>query len=178
VTPCPATLSEAIDTVRRAEVTTRPELTHTRWGVAQELGEPLGPATGRTPPADAPLSPAGHRPGPALAQGLPTPSTTRTPAPHPNTSDAGAPARNAPACNPSQTSSPWSKSTGTASSPGTKTTSATPLLEGINSLIQAAKTRAQGYRNTTKMITIVYLTAAKLQLPTLTHPTPAYMSSR
>ncbi|MGH3962845.1 MAG: hypothetical protein ACRDRY_06255 [Pseudonocardiaceae bacterium] len=30
----------------------------------------------------------------------------------------------------------------------------------------------------TKMITIVYLTAAKLQLPTLTRPTPAYMSSR
>jgi hypothetical protein len=28
------------------------------------------------------------------------------------------------------------------------------------------------------MITIVYLTAAKLQLPTLTSPTPAYMTSR
>jgi transposase len=52
------------------------------------------------------------------------------------------------------------------------------LLEGINSLVQAAKARARGYRNKTKMITIVYLTAAKLQLPTLTHPTPAYMSSR
>jgi transposase len=52
------------------------------------------------------------------------------------------------------------------------------LLEGINSLIQAAKARARGYRNKTKMITIIYLTAAKLQLPTLTHPTPAYMSSR
>ncbi len=52
------------------------------------------------------------------------------------------------------------------------------LLEGINSLIQAAKTRARGYRNKTKMITIVYHTAAKLQLPTLTNPTPAYMTSR
>jgi transposase len=52
------------------------------------------------------------------------------------------------------------------------------LLEGINSLVQAAKARARGYRNKTKMITIVYLTAAKLQLPTLTHPTPTYMSSR
>jgi hypothetical protein len=52
------------------------------------------------------------------------------------------------------------------------------LLEGINSLAQAAKARAQGYRNKTKMITIVYLTAAKLQLPTLTNPTPAYMLSR
>jgi transposase len=52
------------------------------------------------------------------------------------------------------------------------------LLEGINSLVQAAKARARGYRNKTKMITIVYLTAAKLPLPTLTHPTPAYMTSR
>ena len=51
------------------------------------------------------------------------------------------------------------------------------LLEGINSLVQAAKARARGYRSKTKMITIVYLTAAKLQLPTLTHPTPAYMAS-
>jgi transposase len=52
------------------------------------------------------------------------------------------------------------------------------LLEGINSLVQAAKARARGYRSKTKMITIVYLTAAKLQLPTLTNPTPAYMTSR
>jgi transposase len=52
------------------------------------------------------------------------------------------------------------------------------LLEGINSLVQAAKARARGYRNKNKMITIVYLTAAKLPLPTLTNPTPAYMSSR
>jgi transposase len=52
------------------------------------------------------------------------------------------------------------------------------LLEGINSLVQAAKTRARGYRNKTKMITIVYLTAAQLPLPSLTNPTPAYMSSR
>ncbi len=51
------------------------------------------------------------------------------------------------------------------------------LLEGINSLVQAAKARARGYRSKTKMIAIVYLTAAKLQLPTLTHPTPAYMTS-
>ncbi|MGH3717387.1 MAG: ISL3 family transposase [Pseudonocardiaceae bacterium] len=52
------------------------------------------------------------------------------------------------------------------------------LLEGINSLVQAAEARARGYRSKTKMITIVYLTATELQLPTLTHPTPAYMSSR
>jgi hypothetical protein len=52
------------------------------------------------------------------------------------------------------------------------------LLEGINSLVQAAKARARGYRNKTKMITIGYLTAAKLPLPTLTNPTHAYMTSR
>ena len=52
------------------------------------------------------------------------------------------------------------------------------LLEGINSLVQAAKARARGYRSKTKMITIIYLIAAKLQLPSLTNPTPAYMTSR
>jgi transposase len=51
------------------------------------------------------------------------------------------------------------------------------LLEGINSLVQAAKARARGYRNKNKMITIIYLTAAKLPLPTLTNPRPAYMPS-
>jgi hypothetical protein len=33
-----ATLSEAIDTVRRQELTTRPELTHTRWRYAAVAG--------------------------------------------------------------------------------------------------------------------------------------------
>ncbi|MGH3686463.1 MAG: ISL3 family transposase [Pseudonocardiaceae bacterium] len=46
------------------------------------------------------------------------------------------------------------------------------LLEGINSLIQAAKTRARGYRNKNKMITIVYLTAAKLHPPPSPTPHP------
>jgi transposase len=40
------------------------------------------------------------------------------------------------------------------------------LLEGTNSLIQAAKARACGYRNKQKMITIIYLIAGKLPLPT------------
>jgi hypothetical protein len=39
--------------------------------------------------------------------------------------------------------------------------------------VQAAKARALGYRNKNKMITIVYLTAAQLPLPSLTSPTPA-----
>ncbi|MGH4016426.1 MAG: transposase [Pseudonocardiaceae bacterium] len=47
------------------------------------------------------------------------------------------------------------------------------LLEGTNSLIQAAKARARGYRSKDKMITIAYLIAGKLPLPTVTTPTPA-----
>jgi len=39
------------------------------------------------------------------------------------------------------------------------------LLEGTNSLVQAAKRRARGYRSKTKMITIIYLIAGKLPLP-------------
>jgi transposase len=39
------------------------------------------------------------------------------------------------------------------------------LLEGTNSLVQAAKRRARGYRSKAKMITIVYLIAGKLPLP-------------
>jgi transposase len=44
------------------------------------------------------------------------------------------------------------------------------LLEGTNSLIQAAKARARGYRNKNKMISIAYLIAGKLPLPTVTNP--------
>jgi transposase len=43
----------------------------------------------------------------------------------------------------------------------------TGLLEGTNSLIQAAKARARGYRNKKYMITIIYLIAAKLPRPSL-----------
>ena len=39
------------------------------------------------------------------------------------------------------------------------------LLEGTNSLVQAAKRRARGYRSKSKMITIIYLIAGKLPLP-------------
>jgi transposase len=38
------------------------------------------------------------------------------------------------------------------------------VLEGINSLIQAAKAKASGYRSTRNLITIVYLIAGKLDL--------------
>jgi transposase len=39
------------------------------------------------------------------------------------------------------------------------------ILEGTNSLIQAAKRKARGYRNKEKMITIIYLIAGRLPLP-------------
>jgi transposase len=40
------------------------------------------------------------------------------------------------------------------------------LMEGINSLVQAAKAKARGYTNSTYFKTIVYLVAGKLSLPT------------
>ena len=97
---------------------------------------------------------------------------------HPSTCDAGATARNAPACNPSKTSWHSWKSTGTPVIAWHASRLNNGLLEGINSLVQVAKARARGYRNKNKMITIIYLTAAKLQLPTVTNPVPAYMASR
>jgi transposase len=39
------------------------------------------------------------------------------------------------------------------------------LLEGTNSLIQAAKARARGYRSKKNMITVIYLISARLPLP-------------
>ena len=42
------------------------------------------------------------------------------------------------------------------------------ILEGINSMVQAAKARARGYRTTQNLITMIYLIAGKLNfgLPT------------
>jgi transposase len=42
------------------------------------------------------------------------------------------------------------------------------ILEGINSLVQAAKARARGYRTTKNLITMIYMIAGKLDfsLPT------------
>src|SRR5690606_10540091 len=41
------------------------------------------------------------------------------------------------------------------------------IMEGINSLIQAAKAKARGYRSTRNLIAIVYLIAGRLPLRTL-----------
>jgi transposase len=45
------------------------------------------------------------------------------------------------------------------------------FLEGINSLIQSAKTRARGYRNLDNLIAIAYIIAGKLKFNSL-HPLP------
>ncbi|MEX1162032.1 MAG: transposase, partial [Nitriliruptor sp.] len=47
------------------------------------------------------------------------------------------------------------------------TRSSNGILEGTNSLVQAAKRKARGYRSKTKMITIAYLIAGRLPLPTI-----------
>lgn len=39
----------------------------------------------------------------------------------------------------------------------------TGILEGINSLVQAAKARALGYRTRRNLITMIYLIAGKLR---------------
>ena len=46
-----------------------------------------------------------------------------------------------------------------------ETRSSNGILEGTNSLVQAAKRKARGYRSKTKMITITYLIAGRLPLP-------------
>jgi transposase len=38
------------------------------------------------------------------------------------------------------------------------------VLEGINSLVQAAKARARGYRTNDYLITMIYLITGKLQI--------------
>jgi transposase len=42
------------------------------------------------------------------------------------------------------------------------------ILEGINSLVQAAKRRARGYRNKRNLIAMIYLIAGRLDF-SLTH---------
>ena len=44
------------------------------------------------------------------------------------------------------------------------------ILEGINSLVQAAKAKARGYRSNRNFATIIYLIAGKLPLPTPSQP--------
>jgi transposase len=39
------------------------------------------------------------------------------------------------------------------------------FMEGLNSVFQATKRRARGYRSSTYLITMLYLVAGKLRLP-------------
>ncbi len=41
------------------------------------------------------------------------------------------------------------------------------ILEGVNSLVQAAKAKARGYRSHKNLITMIYLIAGKLDLKVL-----------
>jgi transposase len=169
-----AKLSEAIDAVRRAEVTTRPELTHTRWlwlknhanlsatqqGELHRLMRPSAKlATARAlrwredfqafydqDPSYAPEYLRRWCYGAKRSRLQPLKDFVALVEKH------------------------WDGIIAWHASHLTN-----GLLEGINSLVQAAKARARGYRNKNKMITIIYLTAAKLPLPTLTNPKPAYM---
>ena len=54
--------------------------------------------------------------------------------------------------------------TGTVSCVGSTAEIANGLIEGINSLVQAAKAKARGYRSTRNLKAIVYLLAGKLDL--------------
>jgi hypothetical protein len=63
-----AKLSEAIDAVRRQEVATRPELTHTRWLWLKYHANLSATQQGQLHQFDAPRSPAGHCPGPVQAR--------------------------------------------------------------------------------------------------------------
>ncbi|MGH8571917.1 MAG: ISL3 family transposase, partial [Gammaproteobacteria bacterium] len=172
-----AKLSEAIDTVRRAEVTTRPELKHTRWlwlknranlstkqqGELHQLMRPSAqPATARALRRREDF-PAFYDQDPSYA-----PDYLRRWC------------YGAKRCRlqPVKDFVTQVEQHGDGIIAWHANHLSNGLLEGINSPVQAAKARARGYRNKTKMITIVYLTTAKLQLPTLTNPTPAYMTSR
>ena len=114
-----AKLCEAVDAVRRDEVAARPRTQTHPLAVAEEPLEPDRPPAGRAVSAHPPLGAAGHRPGAALARGLPGLLRPARRLRRTTTCDAGATAPNAHGCNRSRTSSrPWN-ATGTASSPGT-----------------------------------------------------------
>ena len=68
------------------------------------------------------------------------------------------------ACTRSSTSPTWSRSTGSASPAGSTRRITNGLLEGLNSLVQAAKRRARGYRSTRNYIAMIYLTVGRLDI--------------
>jgi hypothetical protein len=66
-----------------------------------------------------------------------------------------------------RTSRGWRRSIGTQILAWHRSRISNGLLEGTNSLIQAAKARARGFRSKQKVITIVYLLAGRLPKPSL-----------
>ncbi|MGH3905831.1 MAG: ISL3 family transposase [Pseudonocardiaceae bacterium] len=167
-----AKLSEAVDAVRRAEVATRPELRHTRWlwlknwsnlSTAQrrELQRLLRPsaqlATGRALRWREDFQ-AFYDQHPSYA-----PEYLRSWCSGAKRSRLG-PIKDFVALVERHFD-------GILAWHATRVSNG--LLEGTNSLIQAAKARARGYRTKDKMITIAYLIAGRLPLPTVTNPTPA-----
>jgi hypothetical protein len=173
----PATkLGEAVDAVRHEEFKTRSEFKHTRWLWLKELREPVHGATPRTPPAYAPLGPTRHCPGAALARGLPSPL------------------RPAPSYAPEYLRR-WCY--------GAKHSRLQPVKDFVNlgrealgrhhclahqppdqrparrdQLLHPGSQSPRPRPQQNQDDHIVYLAAAKLQLPTVTSPTPAYMVSR
>jgi transposase len=167
-----AKLSEAVDAVRRAEVATRPELKHTRWlwlknwanlSTAQrrELQRLLRPstqlATGRALRWREDFQ-AFYDQHPSYA-----PEYLRSWCSGAKRSRLG-PIKDFVGL----VERHWD---GIIAWHATQVSNG--LLEGTNSLIQAAKARARGYRTKNKMITIAYLIAGQLPLPTVTNPRPA-----
>jgi transposase len=175
--PLAATLSEAIDAVRREEVATRPELTHTRWlwlknwanlSVAQrrELHYLMRPS--------AQLATARALRWRQDFQAF----SDQDPRYAPQYLRRWCYGAKRCRLQPIKDFVALAEKHGDGILAWHANHLSNGLLEGINSLLQAAKARARGYRSKTKMITIIYLVAAKLQLPTLSNPTPAYMTSR
>jgi transposase len=167
-----AKLSEALDAVRRAEIATRPELKHTRWlwlknwstlSIAQrrQLQQLMRPsaqlATARALRWREDFQ-AFYDQDPSYAaeylRGWCAGAKRSRPQPIKDFVDLVRHHRD-----------------GILAWHHTRTSNG--QLEGTNSLIQAAKARARGYRNKNKMITIAYLIAGKLPLPTVTNPSPA-----
>ncbi|MBV9727885.1 MAG: ISL3 family transposase [Pseudonocardiales bacterium] len=173
----PAKLSEAIDAVRRAEVATRPELKHTRW-LWLKNGQNL--STTHRHELHQLMRPSAQL---ATARALRWREDFQTfydqhPSEAPESLRRWCYGAKRSRLQPIKEFVALVKNHGEGILAWHKNHLSNGLLEGINSLIQAAKARARGYRSKTKMITIVYLTAVKLPLPNLSNPTPAYMPSR
>ena len=141
--------------------------------VAEELVQPLHRATPRTVPAAAPLSPTRHADEPCAGARTPHTFYDQHPSHGPEYLRSWCYGAKRSRLQPitdfvTLVERHWD---GIITWHATRVSNG--LLEGTNSLIQAAKARARGYRTKNKMITIAYLIAGKLLLPTVTNTRPA-----